>query len=481
MRTALLERDDFGTATSANSLRIVHGGLRYLQSLDMRRVRASSRERAIMLRIAPHLISPLECVVPTLPSWKRGRTAFAVGLGVNRLLTCGHNRMLAATHRIPVGGLISKAKLAQRAPGLAIEDVTGGACWFDATMRSGERLALAFAMSAKECGATVVNHVEVERGLSEGGCITGVAARDRVADKSFELAARVVLDCRGGGLSFEPALYGDPNFEVDFVKAINVVLGDQGLGCAVGAPVRDAHGEPVPGRLIFALPASQTTTIGTGYFSRGGGRKEVTTSELEGILQVVDGAFPGWQVTLNDVLGVHVGFLPAGKTKGLEPLPIDRPLIVNSAFSGGLKGLWYVQTEKWTTVRALAERLVNTLVSAEGLAAAPSRTDKQPFVGGGSVTLTPEQSALLSRLSTEQSSRIKSHYGSRVGQVLDYMLEDPSLAEPESAAVLTEVMAARRGWSDARRRTEVKSFQIERNLFQHGVEYAREPRREYAS
>ena len=503
LHTALLERDDFGAATSANSLRIVHGGLRYLQTLNLRRARASSKERAIMLRIAPHLVSPLECVVPTFRSLKRGRMAFAVGLGINRLLTVGHNQMLAASHRLGAGGIISEAKLAQRAPGLAMKDVTGGARWFDGCMTSGERLALAFALSAREQGAVVLNHVEVERALTRGGRISGVAARDALSGESLELAAKVVLDCRGFGLSSQPTLFGDPGFELEFVKAVNIILGDQGLECAVGAPSRDARGDPVPGRMIFACPVEQTTVVGTWYFSQDSTSQEIVPGELEAILQVVNGAFPGWHVTPDDVLRLHVGFLPRGNATGIEPLPIERPILSDSAAMGGLQGLWHVQTEKWTTVRALAERSVSLLAQVEDLSAAPSRTHEQSLVGGGPVSLSADQSTLLATLSTRQSSRITSHYGSRAGIVLNYILKGPSLAKPvpaapaiiqgelsyvldhelvrspkdmvrriapdqtdalapETVAFLTEFMSARRDLSHARQQDEFEDLQTER-------------------
>ena len=69
LQVALVERDDFGAATSANSLRIVHGGLRYLARGDLRRMRESIRERSALLRIAPGLVEPLPVLVPTTGPW----------------------------------------------------------------------------------------------------------------------------------------------------------------------------------------------------------------------------------------------------------------------------------------------------------------------------------------------------------------------------------------------------------------------------
>src|SRR5690606_28324493 len=86
---ALLERDDFGSGTSANSLKIAHGGLRYLQTMDVPRLRASVRERAALRALAPALVKPLPCVLPTSGMGGRSRAALALALRANDLLSIG--------------------------------------------------------------------------------------------------------------------------------------------------------------------------------------------------------------------------------------------------------------------------------------------------------------------------------------------------------------------------------------------------------
>ena len=73
LSVALVDKGDFGHATSSNNLKIVHGGLRYLQHGDLRRMRESIRERRILMQIAPHLVHPLPFVMPTYrarESWR---------------------------------------------------------------------------------------------------------------------------------------------------------------------------------------------------------------------------------------------------------------------------------------------------------------------------------------------------------------------------------------------------------------------------
>ena len=88
LSVALLDSGDFGAATSANSLRIVHGGLRYLARGDFPRMLESIRERTTLLRIAPHLVEPLPVLVPTYArSAVRGRLAYRIGLAANDVIS----------------------------------------------------------------------------------------------------------------------------------------------------------------------------------------------------------------------------------------------------------------------------------------------------------------------------------------------------------------------------------------------------------
>ena len=101
LSVALIERDDFGSGTSFNHLRTIHGGLRYLQRLDIARARESVRERRTIARIAPHAVRPTAFALPLYHSLTRGKIALRAGFLLDRVLASGRNRGLAATHRLP--------------------------------------------------------------------------------------------------------------------------------------------------------------------------------------------------------------------------------------------------------------------------------------------------------------------------------------------------------------------------------------------
>ena len=108
LAVALIERDDFGSGASFNHLRTIHGGLRYLQSFDLRRSRESMRERRAVARIAPHLVQPLPFALPLYRSVMRGKLAMRGGFLIDRFVAAGRNRGVPAPLRLPAGRVVSR-------------------------------------------------------------------------------------------------------------------------------------------------------------------------------------------------------------------------------------------------------------------------------------------------------------------------------------------------------------------------------------
>src|SRR5580765_1673922 len=116
LSVALVERTDFGSGSSFNHLRTIHGGLRYLQSLDIRRARESVKERRTTARIAPQAVRPLPFAVPLYRSLMRGKMAMRAGFLLDRLVAADRNRGLPSSHRLPGGRVVSRSHAAQRFP-----------------------------------------------------------------------------------------------------------------------------------------------------------------------------------------------------------------------------------------------------------------------------------------------------------------------------------------------------------------------------
>jgi glycerol-3-phosphate dehydrogenase len=376
MRVLLVEKNDFGAGASANSLRIVHGGLRYLQTLNFRRARQSAMERSVLLRIFPGLITPLLCVVPTGPGFKTGRSAFAGGLAVNELITFDRNFGLPCEQRLPRGGLESVRWLSNRCPHLDLSGNTGVAYWYDAFMEDPDRLLLNYVKAAVSHGATVINHASTDAYFSSNGCLSGVGITDQLLGNSVEVAVKLAIDCRSGwfadGASF-CASFRQKN-SIQYARGVNLVVDRKLCDCAVGfRSERNAKG----GRFLFMVPHAEKTIVGTWYLPLMGPPASASTTEDERVsmFEEVASAMPTAQLRLKDLVAQHVGILPCtAQTKPgeAELVPVETPYLESGKRVGAPDGVWLVQGEKWTTARKTAETMSRVIASVSGISLGPS-------------------------------------------------------------------------------------------------------------
>src|SRR6202050_1445620 len=197
-RTALIERDDFSAGASAHCFKVVHGGIRYMQHADIKRMRASCFERAVLLRIAPHLVSPLPFVIPTYGYAKSSKWFLGTGMLLYDALTADINRhTLDPARRIRRTKFLGREATRALFPTVELEGLTGAAVFEDGQMFSPPRLVLGFAAAAAELGACVANYVEAERLLVDDSRVTGVAARDGISGHCFDIRARLVINAAG--------------------------------------------------------------------------------------------------------------------------------------------------------------------------------------------------------------------------------------------------------------------------------------------
>ena len=132
LRVALIEKNDFGSATSANSLKILHGGLRYLQHLDFPRMRSSIRARRAFGSFAPHLVQPLPCVMPLRSTGLRSPWILGPALLANDVISWDRNHDVPAGYRLPRGSLAGRGGLVHTISlPLTGTTATSAAVWWD--------------------------------------------------------------------------------------------------------------------------------------------------------------------------------------------------------------------------------------------------------------------------------------------------------------------------------------------------------------
>ena len=199
LSVALIERGDFCSATSANHLKMVHGGIRYLQHGDIYRLRQSSGERRAFLRIAPHLVRPLPIVIPTYGNGMKGKTVLRLGMGVYDLLTADRNWGITdpARHIPPGSSLGSGRCFANVSRVYQHADLREQV--FSAMVRFTihHDLSLRFSKAQLQAGAQIANYVEATGFVRRGGRIVSLQARDALTGSDFEIRARVVLNATG--------------------------------------------------------------------------------------------------------------------------------------------------------------------------------------------------------------------------------------------------------------------------------------------
>jgi glycerol-3-phosphate dehydrogenase len=372
---ALIERGDFGGGASFNHLRTIHGGLRYLQTVDVSRSRESVLERRAFARIAPHALRPTPFALPLYRSLMRGKLAMRVGFALDRIVTLGRNRGVPASLRLPAGHVVSRGTAIQLYPGLRRQGLTGAAVWHDYVSTESDRLTFAFVLAAFEHGAVLANHVEATEPLTEGRRVTGVKARDDLTGGCFEIACRLLVNATGGDLDalIEPL---NISTRIPMVKAMNLVTkrdaGEEALG-----------GRSLDGRYLFLVPWRERALFGTWESGQVCPPDDRTISEADVASFITDlnQAFPALDLTLSDVTLVHRGVLPA-TINGSHVGPAKLMQLRDHA-SDGVDGLVSVASAKYTTARATAEQVTDLVFSKLGRQAVPCRTGTTVLPGGG--------------------------------------------------------------------------------------------------
>jgi len=420
LSVALAEKSDFGSATSANSLKILHGGLRYLQRADFRRMRQSIRERATLLRLAPHLTRPLPVVVPTYSGLMESRAALWTALRTSEMVGAGLNRDSGGGRGLPAGRILDRRESLRVFPWIEKEGLTGAAVWHDGQAVNSERLTLSFLLSAAEAGAEVANYLEVIRLLKDGSRIVGARALDRVGGQEVEIRARMVLNAAGPWGESVMALGRNPGAGIPArstqALAINLIsrrsLGDMAVGIR---SLRRVAQDPVGGgrRYLFFVPWRDRTLIGTSYRSFTGepGRDGVTEEDLRDLLENCNQACPGLGLSWEDLTFYHWGVLPlqGGRRSGARMPLATEPRILDHGREEGVEGLVSIIGVKYTTARLVAERALDLVFRKLGRNPPPCRTASVPIWGGEE----SGRDSVPSGVSAEAACRLEEVYGSR--------------------------------------------------------------------
>jgi glycerol-3-phosphate dehydrogenase len=425
---ALVERHDYAAGTSSRSSKLVHGGLRYLQSFDLGLVREALLERALMVKLAPHLVKPLPMLVTAFGGKRPDRM---VGVGLNMYGAMASERLRRRPHRRFRYGygagedwspdrhrIIDADEVLEHLPALAAREPTSAYLFYDC-QTDDVRLTLTILGEAERFGAVCANRCEVQELITEDGRAAGVRCVDAVSGGTLELRAANVVNATGVWADRIRPEEIHAEAEVPRIRpsrGTHIVLSDDDVPLRSGAIV-PAGG----GRAIFALPWLGRTLVGTTDKDYSGPLDHVRPDpdDVTYLLEACNSFF-GTELAPADVLGAYAGVRPlvsTGDTKRSVDISRRAELFEPSS------GLITITGGKLTTWRRMAKQVVDRLVERDGLEA-PCRTEDIPLglpVDARSLPYTPG-------VDEDSRRRLAGRYGYAAGDVLRLASQERELA-----------------------------------------------------
>ncbi|MCX6372382.1 MAG: glycerol-3-phosphate dehydrogenase/oxidase [Actinobacteria bacterium] len=417
LAVALVEKRDFAAGTSSRSSKLIHGGLRYLERMDIGLVREALHERRLLLEtIAPHLVKATPFLFPLKrPVWDR----FLMGSGLFMY------DALAGVHAaVPRHRHLSRAACLRDAPALREDALRGGIRYYDAQVDDA-RFSVMLARTAIAHGALCVPAVDVTGFLHREDRIAGVRARDVESGDELEVRARTVINATGVWTTEVERLAG--------VKAPLMVRQSKGVHIVVPKARIDSASAlilPTEKSVLFVLPWGDQWIIGTTDtdWRFGLDHPSATRGDIEYLLDHVNAVLRD-PLTFTDITGVYVGLRPLlGKGAG-DTAKLSR----EHAVQRSAPGLVSVAGGKYTTYRVMARDAVDAAARDLPFAVAAGRTATLPLLGavglaGAEYRLRVHPGA--TGLAPQRLRHLLGRYGSLATNVLDLVVDEPHLADP---------------------------------------------------
>jgi glycerol-3-phosphate dehydrogenase len=438
LRTVLVEQNDLASGTSSRSSRLIHGGLRYLEHGEFGLVLEANRERRTLLRIAPHLVWPLEFIFPIHRGDRISRWRLAAGMMLYDMLALFRN---VRVHRI-----LGKRAMLEAEPMLRDRGLLGGARYYDAQCDDA-RLVIATARSAIHHGALVANYMAVRALERTAGRVVGVQLEDRLTGEQGVVRASVVVNATGP--------WADRLRRMEDSGATLLLQPTKGVHIVVDRSRLDnrqavAFTSPIDGRVMFVLPWGELTYIGTTDTDTVEPPDDlrITADDVVYLLRSANSRFPSARLGLEDVRAGWVG---------LRPLIVDRDRRSASnrprehVIIQGSGGMLTVVGGKLTTYRSMSAEVVDhamrELRHRDGRPRqGEARTDEEPLPGGEAADLSQfQERGLELGIPASTVSHLLRHYGTEAAGIFNLGGADRRLLRrimPPHPAIEAEVVHA---------------------------------------
>ncbi|TCP27846.1 glycerol kinase [Tenacibaculum skagerrakense] len=348
MKVCLVEKNDFASGTSNKSTKLIHGGLRYLKQLEIGLVRESGSERAIVHKLAPHLVIPEKMLLPLIEGGTYGKMMTAIGLKVYDLLA-------------NVGGndarrMLDKKETMEKEPMLD-ENITLGSGYYAEYRTDDARLTIEILKKASEFGATIINYCEMESFVyDKEGKIEYVQCVDVNTGKKLNVKARNYVSAAGPWVDLLREKDTSKNNKyLHLTKGVHIVFPHEKL------PIKQSVYFDVPdGRMVFAIPRGRCTYVGTTDTNYSGNLDRVvaTKDDAEYLLEAVNSTFPDVHLTINDIESNWAGLRPLIHEEEKDPSELSRKDEIFISKSG----LISIAGGKLTGYRKMAHRVIEAVL-----------------------------------------------------------------------------------------------------------------------
>ncbi|MGD0373405.1 MAG: glycerol-3-phosphate dehydrogenase/oxidase [Streptosporangiaceae bacterium] len=419
LSVGLVEARDFGSGTSSRSSKLIHGGLRYLEQLNLELVREALGERSLLLQqIAPHLVRPVSFLFPfSHHVWERAY----VGAGVTAYDLLGFS--MGQSRGLPTHRQLSRRGALRLAPALKRSAFTGALLYWDAQVDDA-RFVMTMVRTAAGYGALAATRTQVTGFLREGERVTGVRAVDLESGAELEIRAQQVVNATGVWTDEIQAMVGGRGvINVRASKGVHLVVPRDRIQSATGIILR------TPFSVLFVIPWGRHWIVGTTdtAWSLDRAHPAASRTDIDYVLGQVNRVL-AVPLTRDDVEGVYAGLRPLLAGESDTTSKLSREHIV----AHPVPGLVMVAGGKYTTYRLMARDAVDAVAHGLDGRVAPSCTETIPLVGAdGHLALWNARYALArsSGLHVARIEHLLQRYGTLAGEVIDLIAADPGLGK----------------------------------------------------
>jgi len=346
LKVALLEKGDFASGTSSKSTKLIHGGLRYLKQFDFWLVKEVGSERAIVHKLAPHLVIPEKMLLPLIENGSYGKWLTSIGLKVYDILAQvsgdDKRRMLEKKEAMKLEPLLPKK-------------ILNGAGYYAEYRTDDARLTVETIKTSLLFGTQALNYAKVNEFLYVDEKVAGVMATDEITGKEFIIKSKYVISAAGPWVDELRSLNNSKKGkQLHLTKGVHLVFPYEKL------PVKQSVYFDIPdGRMMFAIPRGKITYVGTTDTNFNDNKDDVRTDIADAIylISAVNNMFPDINLELEDIVSSWAGLRPLIHEEGKSASELSRKdeIFVSDT------GLISIAGGKLTGYRKMAERVVDRI------------------------------------------------------------------------------------------------------------------------